>query len=294
MSTSVVPIMTYKTSSRFFGIRVVVVLTLVSLQFPAADAVATSLGNMKADSILFLGNSITACPQAAGADWWGLSASTPEKDYAHLLTNKINTTAGTSLALDTADMDRWYYNNALPNWTGNVLNIADLFERNFNTWDNARIQNQIAAKPDIVILQFGENMEGGTTEQFRTAFDTLLTTLKNNSNPHIFVTSYIIDGSYATAERTKVDNIKKDLCEEDPTHRVYIDLNDIWKHSVNIGAYNHPSDAGMAAIADSVFTAMQTHAVPEPSSAAMSLVAVLAACLYGCKRFGRTHGTLRI
>lgn len=58
-----------------------------------------TLGKMQADKILFLGNSITFCPQPSSEDWWGLSATTPAKDYAHLLTQRINTTTGGSLTI---------------------------------------------------------------------------------------------------------------------------------------------------------------------------------------------------
>ena len=45
---------------------------------PPARASSVQLGNMQADRIVVLGNSITSC----GPNGWGLSASTPEKDTA--------------------------------------------------------------------------------------------------------------------------------------------------------------------------------------------------------------------
>ena len=68
------------------------------------------------------------------------------------------------------------------NYEGNILNIADIFERNYNTWDNARIQPQLDAQPDIVVLQFGENLVNGDPGQLASALDSLLTELKNTSN----------------------------------------------------------------------------------------------------------------
>jgi hypothetical protein len=267
--------MTFKTTSRFVGIPLLVAMAPVLLQFQTPDALAVSLGHMKADRILFLGNSITACPQAVGADWWGLAASVPAKDYAHLLTGRINAATGGSLAIDTADMDRWYYGNPLPNWTGNVLNVADLFERNYNTWDNARIQNQLNDSPDIVVLQIGENMANGTYPQFQTALESLVTALRNKSNPNIFITSRIMD-SDPTA-----DAIKQAICAEDPSHRVFVNM----VGRVNLsGAYGHPNDAGMATIANTLYGAMLTHSAPEPGSIALLTAGVMAA---GCKLLGR-------
>jgi hypothetical protein len=267
--------MTFKTISRSVGTALVVTLAFIALQFRAADAVAVCLGNMKADSILFLGNSVTACPQVDNTPWWGLSASAPARDYVHLLAGKINAATGGSLALNTADMDRWYYGNPLPNWSGNVLNIADLFERNYNTWDNARIQNQFDAKPDIVVLQFGENMAGGTLTQFQTALGTLLTGLKNSSNPQIFMTSYVM------AEPTGVASIKQQLCAADPTHRVFVDLTAVMQTPANVGAYGHPSDPGMAVIANTIYGAMVVHSAPEPGSVVLLLSGLLGLLIYG-------------
>lgn len=249
-----------------------------------AQAGTAYLGSMKADSILFLGNSITFCPQPDSTEWWGLSASDPDHDYAHLLVNHINAAAGSSLAITPPSPhqgdanNRWYPSYGLPSYNGNILNMADILERSFNTWDNARIQNQLDLKPDIVVLQFGENLANGTDEQFRTALDTLLTGLKNSSNPNIFVASYILEGN------TAIDNIKRELCAEDPTHRVFVELNDVQNDPVNMGNYAHPSDAGMAVIADRMFSAMTAHAVPEPSSVILSSIAFVSFVAYCWKR----------
>lgn len=241
-----------------------------------ARANGAQLGNMPANKILFLGNSITICPQPDSADWWGLSASTVAKDYAHVLTQRINAATGGSLTLTPPNPlpERWYYGNPMPVYSGNILNVADIFERNFNTWDNARIQTQLDAKPEIVILQFGENMGGGTMDQFKVALDTLLTGLKSSSNPHIFVTSHIL------GENAVVDTIKRDLCAEDPTHRVFVDLNAVWEDAANHGLYAHPNDAGMAAVADTLFSVM----VPEPSAIVLSLSALVATLGYAWKK----------
>jgi hypothetical protein len=267
--------MTSRTASRFVGIPSIFALMLVLLQLQAPDALAVSLGHMQADKILFLGNSITACPREAGVPWYGLEASVPAKDYVHLLTGKINTATGGSLAINTANMDRWYYGNPLPNWTGNILNMADLFERNFNTWDNARIQNQINASPDIVVVQLGENMANGTMPQFQAALESMVTALKNKSNPNIFITSRIMGSDPAA------DAIKQAICAEDPSHRVFVNL--VGRVDLS-GAYGHPNDAGMVTVANTLYGAMLTHSAPEPGSIALLTAGAMAA---GCKLFGR-------
>ena len=195
-------------------------------------------------------------------------------DYVHLLTSSINTATGGSLTVAPPSpiFGRWYYGDPLPNWNGNILNIADLFERNYNTWDNARIQNQLDAKPDLVVLQFGENVVPGDMGQLKTALEDLCTGLENSSNPNIFITSFIL-GSNPT-----IDAIKQQVCAEDPSHRVFVDLSSVSQDPSNIGDYGHPNDQGMALIADTIFSAMVVHSVPEPSSIVLlstALVAIL-------------------
>jgi hypothetical protein len=251
-----------------------------------AQASGAQLGNMQADKILFLGNSITFCPQVTPGDWWGLSASTPAKDYAHLLTQSINTATGGSLTIqppnpqqgDGVVGNRWYYDDPLPNYSGNILNMADIFERNYNTWDNARIQNQLDLHANIVVLQIGENMANGTMAQFKSALEDVLTGLKNSSNPDIFVTSFIL-GSNPT-----VDAIKQQVCAEDPTHRVFVDLSAVMQDGSNVGASSHPNDKGMAVIAGTLFSAMVTHSIPEPSSIVLLFTALGAMLWYAWKK----------
>lgn len=225
---------------------------LLATTLPAGADEAT-WGTMKADRILFLGNSITL---VGPPKYWGASASAADKDYAHLLTQRINDAAKGSLTLTPPKppFGRWYVGNPGPDWDGNILNIADIFERNYDTWDSARIQKQLASKPDIVVLQFGENIPAQSFDaaKFKSALGTLLADLKKSSNPEIFMPSHIL-GSNAI-----VDNIKRDLCAEDPIHRVFVDLSKVGPAATR-GAYGHPDDEGMAIIADTMFKAMLTH-----------------------------------
>jgi hypothetical protein len=267
------------------NLQIVVVCACLSATGLLGRADGAQLGNVQADKILFLGNSITFCPQPPDqVEWWGLSASTPEKDYAHLITQRINAATSGSLTIVPPNPpqgepgERWYYGDPLPNYSGNIINMCDIFELNYNTWNNARIQNQIDLKPDIVVLQIGENMAGGTMEEFRGALGAMLTGLKNSSNPHIFVTSHIL-GANPT-----VDNIKRQLCAQDPTHRVFVDLTMVSQDTTNLGAYSHPNDKGMQLIADKMFDAMVTHSVPEPTSIVLSFTALVAMLGYAWRR----------
>ncbi len=213
------------------------------------------LGQLQAEKILFLGNSITAVPQKNVTVWWGLSATTPEKDYAHLLAAAIDAKTGGHLAMipTTAPVTR--ADGTVEQCESNVINIADVFERGYASYEASKIAKQLAWKADIVILQFGENIPPQTfdADVFQQGLKRLMDDLKKSSNPQIFVAGYIL-GANPT-----VDAIKRKICEEDPTHRVFVDLSAIGKDASNIGEYGHPNDKGMALIAEAVFAAIEKH-----------------------------------
>jgi hypothetical protein len=234
----------------------------------SASAADHYLGNMKADSILFLGNSITLHPPRddSGVYWpnnWGMAASSADKDYVHLLANSIDHATGGNLLIHPTDRPA-KIGDPIVVGDANVVNIADIFERNYPSYSASKLQYQINAKPNIVVLQFGENMGGlsdANVPTFTNSLRTLLTDLRTNGNPNIFVTGFILGGN------SDIDNIKKALCAEDPVHRVFVDMTGV-PHAGS-GLYGHPDDIGMQNIAGRLYSAMVAHGVPEPSAVAM-------------------------
>ena len=85
--------------------------------------------------------------------------------------------------------------------------------------------------------------------------------LKASGNPHMFMAGYIL-GANAT-----IDAIKRDICAEDPTHRVFVDLSSVGKDPSNMGAYGHPGDKGMALIAETLFKAILAHSTAATAGA---------------------------
>jgi lysophospholipase L1-like esterase len=252
-----------------------VIVPGVLLTLLLAKAYSAQLGSMKADRVLFLGNSITCCEPK----YWGLSASSKDKDFVHLLAAKIEAQTGGTLRLDPISAANKTTAGTHTAGDANIVNIADLFERQYATYaGSGRFAKQIAWKPNIVVLQFGENIVTSTfdADVFKANLRKLVNDLKEGSNPVIFMAGFIIGSN------PKIDNIKKEICAEDPKHRVFVDLSAVFQDSFNIGEYNHPSDAGMSAIADTVFRAMVAHAAPEPSCASLPLtsLALLAACFW--------------
>ncbi|MEI6972267.1 MAG: beta-L-arabinofuranosidase domain-containing protein [bacterium] len=137
----------------------------------------------------------------------------------------------------------------------NVINIADVFERGYASYNAAKIAKQLAWKADIVILQFGENIPLATfnADVFKTGLKKLVSDLKESSNPQMFVVGYILGANAA------IDEIKRGVCAEDPTHRVFVDMSGVGKDPENMGALAHPSDKGMALIAETLMNAILAH-----------------------------------
>jgi hypothetical protein len=61
-------------------------------------------------------------------------------------------------------------------------------------------------------------------------------------------------------------------------------LNRVWTDAATHGDYAHPNDAGMAMIANTLFDAMATHSVPEPSSTAILGAAAIGLGGYALKK----------
>jgi lysophospholipase L1-like esterase len=240
-------------------VLLVAVCACVGSQGGDASAAEIRLGTLKAGRILFLGNSITTVPQRNEPIWWGLSASTTARDYAHLLVGAIDAKTGGHLVMLPTTAPKTLPNGSVEQCESNVINIADVFERGYAAYDAAMIAKQLAWKADIVILQFGENIPPATfnAEVFMQGFRKLLADLKASGNPHIIMAGYIL------GVNPTVDEMKRTLCAEDPTHRVFVDLGKVAQDPSNMGEYGHPNDKGMALIADTLFQAILAHSTAE-------------------------------
>ena len=217
-------------------------------------------GSLKADRILFLGNSLTLHGPKAEIGWagnWGMAASAQDKDYVHLLTAAIVARTGGRLVLEPTPVDG-------TDSAENVLNIANILEREYATYEAARIRKQLDWRASIVVLQCGENVpsEGFDVEAFHKSLQAMLNDLKVSSNPQIFVTGNILWGNPG------LDEIKRKVCEEDPVHRTFVDISAYQTNIAANGLSGHPSDAGMKLIADTLFAAISKKADSVELSAA--------------------------
>lgn len=223
----------------------IALLTVLPLFFITAAVAAFAddlrLGNMKANKILFLGNSITRCKP--GGAWQldcGCAATAPEKDYAHLVARYIADANGGRAPAMKAD-NVYYHDQYEQHYAGYN---AEVSMKEFLDW-----------QPDIVVMAIGENIENLDTVAKETAFATsfrdLLSAFKKKSNPAIFVRSRFIRPNPVQ------DRIMKQCCEAVGGVFVSMDSAGLSGDPLNYGALSHPGDRGMKAIADALFEAMR-------------------------------------
>lgn len=237
-------------------LNAIVPLTLAAALFAVAaasgeDAAKPGLkvGDLRVDKILFLGNSITLHGPAPKIGWegnWGMAASTREKDYVHLLLSQIAKAAGGKHA-------------------AKIKNIAD-FERQLAGYNvKEELKEELAFEANVVIVAIGENVAPLETheakQQFRAAFASLLSELKQHGKPALFVRSNF----WANPAK---DEILQQVCEE--AGGVFVDNRQLGGDEANYarserkiehdGVAGHPGDKGMKAIADALWKAIEQRA----------------------------------
>ena len=213
---------------------------------PSNDDRDVMLHGIKANRILFLGNSITLHGPAPDIGWsgnWGMAASAKDRDYVHLVLKAIAKTAGREPK-------------------SLVANIAD-FERRLETYDmDSGLKRELAFKADLVIVAIGENVPALTTEPAKAAFKAcmtrLLKKLKQNSHPVMVVRSCFWQDPVK-------DTILKQACDE--VGGIFVDAGALGKDEANsarserkfshAGVAGHPGDKGMSAIAEAILEALR-------------------------------------
>lgn len=199
--------------------------------------------------ILIIGNSLSYHGIAKEVGWnyiSGMAASSIEKDYAHLLYNKIE--------------------NKLQN-RKICLRISQFaaFERDLASFDQKSIDSLIKYQPDLIIFQLGENVKVQSQDDeilFEEKYIELINSFKKNGNPQTICTtpffpslpknkivkkvalstnSYLVDLSHLPLLES--ENYAKD-------EKNYLGDKSVWKVG---GIGIHPGDIGMENIAKQIF-----------------------------------------
>jgi len=215
----------------------------------AADAAAAAgqarLGCVKAERVLFLGNSITLHGPAEQIGWsgnWGMAASSAEKDYVHLLLQLLSEAAGRKPE-------------------AMIRNIAD-FERGYRTYDpGSALKKELDFGADLAIVAIGENVPALASEEakqtFKNSVSNLLATLKKSGPSAIFARSCF------WPDNAK-DDAMRQACQE--AGATFVDISGLSRDEshyarserrfAHAGVAAHPGDKGMKAIADALWKAM--------------------------------------
>jgi hypothetical protein len=196
---------------------------------------------------LFLGNSITLHGPKADIGWmgnWGMAASVQEKDYVHRLLQRFAAAAG----------------GAMPD--ARIENIA-AFERGYGIGDFAATFQAFADfQAEIIILAIGENVPALTTptdqDAFRAAVAALLALLTQHRHPTLVVRSTFWPDPVK-------DAILRQVCAD--ADGTFVDISHLGVDERNYartesaftdaGVAAHPGDAGMAAIAEVIWQALE-------------------------------------
>lgn len=212
---------------------------------PAKPIKELRIGQQRVGKILFLGNSITLHGPAPQIGWtgnWGMAATAQDKDYVHVLVDRITKAAGGAPQLK-------------------IKNIAT-FERQLTDFKlRESLKEELDFQADLVIVAIGENASGLQTDEaktrFRTAFENLLAELKQHGQPTIIVRSQF----WADAEK---DRLMRETCKA--ADGVFVDISKIGADKSNYaraerqidhaGVAGHPGDKGMRELADALWQAI--------------------------------------
>lgn len=215
----------------------------------AADAEPAKplrIGKLRVGKILFLGNSITLHAPAPNIGWtgnWGMAASAADKDYVHLLVERIAKQAGGRPEIM-------------------VRNIAD-FERGLGQFKiRETLQRELEFQADLIIVAIGENSAAPAGEEkqreFLDAYRGLLTELRHPGQPTILVRSQF------WPDETK-DRLIRQASEAAGT--IFLDIGRLGRDESNFarserkiehaGVAGHPGDKGMREIATALWDALR-------------------------------------
>lgn len=182
--------------------------------------------------ILFVGNSITRHypkPEVGWLNDCGMAASSIEKDYVHLLMDKVYTLdKDASFQIAQVAGYEWRFLQQLPNELSEWQKAADY-------------------EADIIIMFFGANVkkeydtDPNPVIAFGKAYENMRNFFAKKSNA-------IVLHSQGFYIRPKLDEEKKAVAEKYGDD--FISLEHIIHREETHGMFNHPSDLGMQEIAD--------------------------------------------
>lgn len=190
----------------------------------------------KFNRVLFVGNSITLHQPAPDIGWfgnWGMAASLKERDYVHLL------------------MERLTANN--PEIVFHVKNVAD-FERSFSDFELESFKEMQEFSADIIIMRIAENVndEEAGKSNFGQHYSQLIHYLDPGKAAIVICTN-------SFWSNTNINHQIKMVSDENSY--IFVDIGDLFEDKKNAaidkfeheGVGVHPSDIGMEKIAGRIW-----------------------------------------
>jgi alpha-galactosidase len=215
------------------------------------DFSPTDTGNKKLPvsglKVLVLGNSITLNAPDSSKGWygnWGMAASAMDSDYVHILKQCLSDKIGYEPDVRIASITS--------------------FEKNFKGYDNigsTEIGDLAAFGPDLVVLRIGDNVETADAIKYDLVshYAALISFLKRSDSAIVVTTS-------CWFQKPTVDACMRMACEQQNVW--FIDISDLYNSAGNradaqhsypdAGTGKHPGNAGMRAIADRLWTVVET------------------------------------
>lgn len=189
--------------------------------------------------VLYVGNSITKHAPRPETGWYndcGMAASTPDKDYVHLLQKKIK--------------------QIHPDSAFSILQVAN-FEREFYTREPQDYYNAARDfKADVIIMFFGANVSK--------EYDTLDNPPKKFSDAYEELRNFLVDGREVFVLHSQGFYIRPVLDKEKESVALkygdaFVKLEEMRVLEETHGKFNHPSDYGMQVIADLFWSEMEDY-----------------------------------
>lgn len=227
---------------RSFGELVCTTVFFAAVLFPAG----LRAGEIK--EVAIIGNSICSHGAAPALGWYnncGMAATSPDKDYVHLLYKKICD----KLAASQKKQPK-------------LILPHPIIERDFSRCDPAPTANS-----DIIIVQLGDNYRNPlTVEKFQVPYAAMLRALKGNRHPIIICVSNWDGGTMArmiqrAASMEKVSFVDMGPISSNPRNRAKSE-----GHFTHGGVNWHPGDRGMAAIANAIWNVLEPKLMKKTSS----------------------------
>lgn len=187
--------------------------------------------------VVFFGNSIRKKAPVKELGWtgdWGMSATSEDKDYVHILYKKICD----KLAKTQKQPPKLLWANAR--------------EKDFSKYNVREVENA-----DVIIVQYGDNSHGNSVETFQKPYEAMIRDFKKVRGAILICVSNWGGGARSKMIEAAAKNqggkfVPIYLLQRDPKNSAKSE-----GHFTNANVNWHPGDRGMKAIAEAIWEVLE-------------------------------------